>query len=400
VAVRELDYHDTYLAADYSHPGDNTPPLLAVAQHVGASGHDLVRAIATGYEVQIDLVRSISLHRHKIDHVAHLGPSVAAGLGTLLGLPTEVVYHAVGQALRTTTSTRQSRKGQISSWKAFAPALAGKLAIEAVDRAMRREGSPAPIYEGEDGVIAWLLDGPEARYAVPLPERGEAKTAILRSYTKEHSAEYQAQAWIDLARRLRTSHPAVADPDHVESIVIHTSHHTHFVIGSGSGDPQKFDPQASRETLDHSLPYIFSVALQDGSWHHVDSYARSRATRGDTVALWHEVSTQEDPEWTQRYHEDGDGQSYGGRVVVTLRGGEQVVDQIDVADAHPRWARPFGRDQYLEKFRVLAEPALGLHECDRFLDLALRLPELKPAEVRSLTMVATSLTRSDRPGIF
>ena len=127
---------------------------------------------------------------------------------------------------------------------------------------------------------------------------------------------------------------------------------------------------------------------------------RSRATRGDTVALWHEVSTQEDPEWTQRYHEDGDGQSYGGRVVVTLRGGEQVVDQIDVADAHPRWARPFGRDQYLEKFRVLAEPALGLHECDRFLDLALRLPELKPAEVRSLTMVATSLTRSDRPGIF
>jgi 2-methylcitrate dehydratase len=285
VAVRELDYHDTYLAADYSHPGDNTPPLLAVAQHVGASGPDLVRAIATGYEVQIDLVRSISLHRHKIDHVAHLGPSVAAGLGSLLTLPTEVVYQAVGQALHTTTSTRQSRKGQISSWKAFAPALAAKLAIEAVDRAMRGEGSPAPIYEGEDGVIAWLLDGPEARYAVPLPDRGEAKTAILRSYTKEHSAEYQAQAWIDLARRLRASRPEVTDPDQVESIVIHTSHHTHFVIGSGSGDPQKFDPQASRETLDHSLPYIFTVALQDGAWHHVDSYARSRAARGDTVAL-------------------------------------------------------------------------------------------------------------------
>ncbi len=400
VAVRELDYHDTYLAADYSHPGDNTPPLLAVAQHVGASGQDLVRAIATGYEVQIDLVRSISLHRHKIDHVAHLGPSVAAGLGTLLDLPTDVVYHAVGQALHTTTSTRQSRKGQISSWKAFAPALAGKLAVEAVDRAMRGEGSPAPIYEGEDGVIAWLLDGPEARYAVPLPERGEAKRAILRSYTKEHSAEYQAQAWIDLARRLRSARPEVADPDQVESIVIHTSHHTHFVIGSGSGDPQKFDPQASRETLDHSLPYIFSVALQDGSWHHVDSYARTRATRGDTVALWHKVTTEEDPEWTLRYHDDGDGQSYGGRVVVTLRGGEQVVDQIDVADAHPNGARPFGRDAYLAKFRVLAEPVLGRDECDRFLDLALRLPELSPTEVRSLTMVATSLSESDRPGIF
>jgi hypothetical protein len=137
-----------------------------------------------------------------------------------------------------------------------------------------------------------------------------------------------------------------------------------------------------------------------GLRHHVDSYERSRATRGDTVSLWHKVSTQEDPEWTRRYHKDGDGQSYGGRVVVTLRNGEQVVDQIDVADAHPRGARPFGRDQYVEKFRVLAEPTLGLDECDRFLDLAVRLPELKPDEVRSLTMMATSLTSSDQPGIF
>jgi len=31
-AVRELDFHDTFLAADYSHPGDNIPPVLAVAQ--------------------------------------------------------------------------------------------------------------------------------------------------------------------------------------------------------------------------------------------------------------------------------------------------------------------------------------------------------------------------------
>ena len=124
------------------HPGDNIPPLVAVAQHTGRSGADLVRAIATGYEIQVDLVRAISLHAHKIDHVAHLGPSVAAGLGTLLDLSPEVIFHAVGQALHTTTATRQSRKGEISTWKAYAPAFAGKVAIEAVDRAMRGETSP------------------------------------------------------------------------------------------------------------------------------------------------------------------------------------------------------------------------------------------------------------------
>ena len=71
-----------------------------------------------------------------------------------------------------------------------------------------------PIYEGEDGVIAWLLDGPEAAYEVPLPEPGEAKRAILDTYTKEHSAEYQAQASIDLARRLHASTRILDDPRH------------------------------------------------------------------------------------------------------------------------------------------------------------------------------------------
>jgi 2-methylcitrate dehydratase PrpD len=144
VAVRELDFHDTFLAAEYSHPGDNIPPLLAVAQHTGRTGADLVRGIAAAYEVQVNLVKGICLHEHKIDHIAHLGPSAAAGLGALLGLETGIVFQAIGQALHSTTQTRQSRKGEISSWKAYAPAFAGKVAVEAVDRAMRGQGSPSP----------------------------------------------------------------------------------------------------------------------------------------------------------------------------------------------------------------------------------------------------------------
>ncbi|MEA2738293.1 MAG: 2-methylcitrate dehydratase, partial [Acetobacteraceae bacterium] len=263
VAVRELDMHDTFLAADYSHPGDNIPPILAVAQTMEKSGKDLIRGIATGYEIQINLVRAICLHEHKIDHIAHLCPAQAAGIGTLLGLKQDIIYQAVQQAVHVSFTTRQSRKGEISSWKAYAPAHSGKLAIEAVDRVMRGEGAPSPIYEGEDSVIAWMLNGPQAHYVVPLPAPGEAKRAILDSYTKEHSAEYQSQALIDLAFRMREN---IADLDDVEKIVIHTSHHTHYVIGTGANDPQKMDPKASRETLDHSIMYIFAVALQDGAW--------------------------------------------------------------------------------------------------------------------------------------
>lgn len=400
VAVRELDFHDTFLAADYSHPGDNIPPLLAVAQHCGLSGADLVRGLATAYEIQVDLVKGICLHEHKIDHIAHLGPSAAAGIGTMLGLPTETIYQAIQQALHVTTTTRQSRKGEISSWKAYAPAFAGKMAIESVDRVMRGEGAPSPAYEGEDGFIAWLLGGPKASYIVPLPEKGEPKRAILDTYTKEHSAEYQSQALIDLARRMG---PKIGDLSKIESIVIHTSHHTHYVIGTGANDPQKMDPKASRETLDHSIMYIFAVALEDGGWHHEHSYAPERAQRESTVALWRKVTTVEDAEWTRRYHShDPKDKAFGGRVVVTLKGGSIVSDEMAVADAHPLGARPFKRADYIKKFQTLAEGVVDTREQDRFIAAVERLTALKPGELDSLTFTVapTLLGTTPAQGIF
>ena len=382
VAVRELDYHDTFLAADYSHPGDNIPPILAVAQAKGLGGAELVRGVAAGYELQVDLVKGICLHEHKIDHIAHLGPSAAGGIAALLGLDSDIAFQAIQQALHVTTTTRQSRKGEISSWKAFAPAFAGKMAIESVDRAMRGEGAPSPAYEGEDGFIAWLLSGPDARYQVPLPEPGEPKRAILETYTKEHSAEYQSQALIDLARRMGAR---IEDSDEISSVVLHTSHHTHYVIGTGAHDPQKMDPYASRETLDHSIPYIFAVALQDRDWHHERSYAPERARRPDTVALWHKVSTTEDPEWTRRYHStDPAEKAFGARVVITFEDGSSMTDEIAVADAHPLGARPFGRAEYERKFRLLADGVVDQDEQERFLDLTSRIERLTAAEVGEL----------------
>jgi 2-methylcitrate dehydratase len=398
VAVRELDMHDTFLAADYSHPADNIPPILAVAQTVEKSGRDLIRGIATGYEIQIDLVRAICLHEHKIDHIAHLCPAQAAGIGTLLGLKQDIIYQAVQQAVHVSFTTRQSRKGEISSWKAYAPAHAGKLAVEVVDRVMRGEGAPSPIYEGEDSVVAWMLEGPQARYVVPLPAPGEAKRAIMDSYTKEHSAEYQSQALIDLAFRMREQ---IKNFDDVEKIVIHTSHHTHYVIGTGANDPQKMDPKASRETLDHSIMYIFAVALQDGTWHHVDSYAPKRAARADTVKLWHKIETTEDPEWTRRYRAtDPNELSFGGRVEIFMRDGSKIDDEIAVANAHPLGAKPFGRDDYIRKFQILTDGIITARESNRFLEAVQELPRLPAGELHRLNVALPAGTLAvGKPGI-
>ncbi|AIT60408.1 2-methylcitrate dehydratase PrpD [Corynebacterium doosanense] len=383
-AVRELDFHDTFLAEEYSHPGDNIPPILAAAQTSGKNGRDLLRGVATGYEIQVDLVRGMCLHAHKIDHVAHLGPSVAAGIGTLLGLDVDRIYQAIGQALHTTTATRQSRKGEISSWKAYAPSFAGKMAIEAVDRTMRGEGAPAPIWEGEDGVIAWLLGGPDHEYTIPLPEEGEAKRGILDTFTKEHSAEYQAQAIIDLARLMRGR---IDDLTQVDNIVLQTSHHTHYVIGTGANDPQKMDPDSTRETLDHSIMYIFAVALEDGEWHHERSYSPERAHRPETVELWHKITTVEDPEWTRRYlSTDPAEKAFGGRAIVTMKDGSVVQEELAIADAHPLGARPFAREQYVNKFRTLAEGVIAPEEQDRFLAAAENTAELTDLSELNITI--------------
>jgi 2-methylcitrate dehydratase len=383
-AVRELDYHDTFLAADYSHPGDNIPPILAVAQQKGCNGMDLIKGILTGYEVQVNLVKGICLHEHKIDHIAHLGPSIAAGLGSLLKLNTETIYQSIQQALHTTVSTRQSRKGEISSWKAFAPAHAGKLAIEAVDRCMRGEGAPSPIYEGEDSIIAYVLSGPGKKYFVPLPRVNETKKAILETYTKEHSAEYQSQALIDLARSLNKKIKKISE---INKIIIETSHHTHYVIGTGANDPQKMDPYASRETLDHSIMYIFAVALEDGTWHHIKSYTPQRARRKSTVKLWRKIVTRENKKWTKKYHEkDPKKKCFGGKVIIKMKNGSVISEEINVADAHPAGKRPFGRKEYISKFRILTDGIITKKESERFLKRVQNLRKLKAKDLKCLNV--------------
>jgi 2-methylcitrate dehydratase len=401
-AVRELDFHDNFFAAESSHPGDSISSVLAVAQQCGRSGRDLARGILTAYEIQIDLAKGIALNPWRIDHVAHLGPAIAGGVGALLGLPAETIYQAVQHAAHVSVATRQARKGIISSWKANAPGHVGKAAIEAVDRAMRGETSPSPIYEGDYGLLAVLLGGPDKVWQVPLPEPGEPKRAILETYAKAHSAGYHGQALIDLAFRMR---PRIADVEAIESVTLHTKRLTHLVMGSGAGDPEKWDPGASRETLDHSAMFIFAVALQDGEWHHEKSYAPERVDRPDTVRLWRKVETVEDPDWTRRFEEPAPlDKDHGARAVIRLKDGSRIEDEIAVADAHPRGASPFKRADYVAKFRALTKDIVEPAEAERFLALVEELPSLPAEALAGLTPAVPperlTFAERDRRGIF
>ena len=195
----------------------------------------------------------------------------------------------------------------------------------------------------------------------------------------------------------------VKDWEDVDDILIETSHHTHYVIGTGANDPQKMDPEASRETLDHSIMYIVAVALQDGEWHHVRSYAPERARRPDTVRLWHKIRTVEDPQWTERYHtHDPAVKAFGGRITIRMKDGSTISDELAVANAHSLGATPWKRPDYIRKFRTLTEGILDTAEAERFLALVQRLPELRAEELAGLTVALPQgrLARNERRGIF
>ena len=165
------------------------------------------------------------------------------------------------------------------------------------------------------------------------------------------------------------------------------------------------DPNASRETLDHSAMYILAVAWLDGAWHHVRSYAPETAHRPETVALWHKIRTEELSEWTECYHNpDPDYKKFGAKVVISLKDGAQIFERLDNPNAHYLGAHPFSRPDYINKLKVLTEDLAESAEIDRYTGLVERLQDLSPIEVCELNLVipADRLkdAQSDRVGII
>ncbi|MBU8812468.1 MmgE/PrpD family protein [Mycolicibacterium goodii] len=386
VAVNDLELHDVFPAADDTHPGATIPALTAVAQQAGLRGTDLIDGIATAYEVHIALAQGTPSQQRAIGHPGHLSTAVAAGLGTMLRLPPETIYTAITHAVQLTTVGRRCRRRLVAGRNGYAAAYAGKVAIEAVDLAMhgQRHLHP-PEVRGDDG-NQWLL--PEYDCEPRLPAPGEPKTAILISCPRKHSAAYHGQVWIDLALRLRDR---IGRLEAIESIVLHTRQDA--PVAAGHLDPRRFDPQASRDTLAHSVVYLFAVALQDGAWHHEHSYAPERSRRADTIELCHQISTIDDR---------GD-MAAGARATITMKSGAVIAGGLDVPDAHPSGAHPFQRRDYFAKFTELADGVIDRREQQRFLDVVSCLGDLKRGTLGMLNPMIGQHILDEEPithGIF
>ena len=145
------------------------------------------------------------------------------------------------------------------------------------------------------------------------------------------------------------------------------------------------------------------MALEDGDWHHVKSYTKARANKKSTIKIWKSITTHEDKKWTKKYHDPNPkNKSFGAKVVVTLSDGKKIIEQLDRADAHPYGARPFKRQNYIQKFLTLTDGILDKKESSRFLKTVQNLKNLKAGELNKLNIRVkrSQIKKNTKKGIF
>jgi 2-methylcitrate dehydratase len=365
--VRYLDFNDTYLSKEPAHPSDNIPALFGVAESVSASGRELITAIALAYEVQCRLCDTASLRTQGWDHVTYVTLSSALAAARLLQLGPERTRHAVNIAGVSAGSLRQSRAGELSHWKAATVAHAARRGVFAALLAAEGMTGPAPIFEGAMGLEKLVTHAPLGGVVLPSDS-----FIIMQTSIKFWPAEYHAQSAIDSALRLREQ---IGDPSAIESVLIESHDAAVDIIGS---EPEKWRPQ-SRETADHSLPYLTAVALVDGEITS-RQFRPERFTDPSLLDLVQRVKVERHADLSARYP-----QTVGNIVTVRLRDGRTFSMRVDYALGHA--SNPLSDSQLETKFCSLASAHFDPTRAAAVLQIAWNLDSLDDVSVLSRSLL-------------
>jgi 2-methylcitrate dehydratase len=357
--VRYLDFNDTYLSKEPAHPSDNIAGALAVTEAEGVPGRELIAAIALAYEIQCRFCDTASLRAKGWDHVTYVAFSSALAAARLMGLDVEKTTHAVNIAGVSAGSLRQARAGELSHWKACTVAHAAQRGIFAALLAREGMTGPAPIFEGEMGFERLVSQAP----LDPIVLSPDA-SMILKTSIKFWPAEYHSQSAIEAALRLRQQTDNV---EKIESILIQSHDAAVEIIGS---DPAKWRPQ-TRETADHSLPYIVAVALADGKIAD-RQFAPERFGDPVLLGLVQRVKVERHAGLSARYPE-----AVGNIVTIRLRDNRELREHVDYPPGHAK--NPLSDAQLEAKFHSLADPRLGRERASTVLETGWKLDALDDA---------------------
>ncbi len=355
VMVRYLDCNDAYFSPGGGHPSDMIPAALAVADTLSADGRTLITAIALAYEVFCRIADRVPDSGWDQGLLVVIGAACAAG--KVMGLEPEQMAHAIALAAVPNVPLNVTRTGELSMWKGCATASATRAGIFAAQLASEGMEGPFKPFEGRQGLWESALG-----YQVQLDEFGGGAEPfrVNNSTFKFYPSQIHTQAPIGLTLELR---PQV-DLSEIKSIHVSTYRRA---VSSPSTEPEKWDPK-TRETADHSIPFLVAVSLQDGAVTPA-TFNDQRISDPDLRVLIGKMTIDEDPAFTEKYSSE-----YNCRIEITTYSGEKMV----AATSYPKGHRnnPLADSEISSKFRGLAMPTITDGQCDEALGLLWSLETL------------------------
>lgn len=333
-AIRYYDLNDGYASKEIGHPSDFVSVSLAVAQAEKRSMHDFIVASLIAYEIECRLFDAAAISSHGWDSPSYGVVTAALTAGKLMGLSVDQLEHAVNIALIDHVAMNQTRTQVLSNWKGLADASAAHSGVFAAILARQGITGPSPIFEGNYGFDKLVAGQPVDVDTSTFGGKGRA-FRIADVLVKPYPAQGHTLTAVEAAVRLSRK---IGDRAQIERIVVETTQPGYKITASG---PYAWAP-TTKETADHSMPYVVARALLDGTLTNA-SYAPQRLTAPEVQALIKKMQVVESPRLNAMYP-----RHIPNRVSIYLHSGEILTEQVDDLPGAP--GSPLTRDEIVAKF--------------------------------------------------
>src|SRR5579871_4390392 len=253
--IRCMDYNDIYWKQDPSHPSDIFPAAISGCERAGSDGHELIVGLVLGHEFEQRFceaafpgIRERGWHHATL--TAFVSPIVA---GRALHLSADQIQHAIGISASRHATLGAVTAGKLTMMKNTVDPMATQSGVLAALLAEKGYTGPEHVVDGKEGLAHCL--GPEWKLNVLTDGLG-GSWHITQCGMKAFPTEALTHTPISAVLDLVTEH--ALRPDQVEKIHVRSLARAADILA----DPSKYDPH-SKETADHSLPYVIAAALVD-----------------------------------------------------------------------------------------------------------------------------------------
>ncbi len=371
VMVRVQDYNDSYLARASCHPSDTIPGLLALADALQRDGESVITATVLAYEVACNFA-DVLLREQGFDNTFFGVMGTAVAGAKLLGLTAEQTQHAISIAITPNITLAQTRLGELSMWKGCAAANGVRNGVFAAVAAQHGLTGPDQPIEGRWGLKNVLGDFQWA----PFGGQG-GPFRITKTHLKYFPAVVHAQSPVSAALELHGK----VDVHDIEAITVDT-----YWVAKRYSDPNRAEPlwhPRTRETADHSIPYLVAAALLDGDVTEA-SFTPERIADARLGDLMRRIVMREKPEFTAAYP-DG----WPCRIELSMKNGEHQVADVKFFKGHAM--KPLTDAEVETKFRALTQGLLDETRAAALLDKLWHLEDV--ANVRTVLELLEVKTR-------